>query len=69
MCKDSMNSHNGFMNGPETGYIAHGGELSPNTFDASTNTLRFFKKSETSQQVSCETVQNEFEMIQQSGQR
>ena len=70
MCKDLMSSYNDFMNGSETNNIAHGGALSPdtNTNDPFTSTL-VLEKFETAQQASCETVQNEFETIQQSGQR
>ena len=70
MCKDLMSSYKDFINGPETNNIAHGGALPPdtNTDDPSTSTL-VLEKFETAQQASCETVQNEFETIQQSGQR
>ena len=70
MCEDLMSSYNDFINGPETNNIAHGGALSPdtNTDEPSTSTL-VLEKFETAQQASCETVQNEFETIQQSGQR
>ena len=70
MCKDLMSSYKDFINGPETNNIAHGGALSldTNTDDLSTNTL-ILEKFETAQQASCETVQNKFETIQQSGQR
>ena len=70
MCEDSMSSYNDFINGPETNNIAHGGALSldTNTDDLSTNTL-ILEKFEMTRQASCETAQNKFEMIQQSGQR
>ena len=70
MCKDRMSSYDDYINCPEINNIAHGGALSldTNTDDPSTSTL-VLKKFETAQQASCETVQNKFETIQQSGQR
>ena len=71
MCKDPMSSYDDYINCLETNNIAHGGALflDTNTDDPSTNTLRILEKFETAQQASCETVQNKFETIQQSGQR
>ena len=70
MCKDPISSYDDFINGPETNNIGYEGALflDTNTDDPSTNTL-IFEKFETTEQVSCETVQNKLEMIQQSGQR
>ena len=68
MCKNPLSSYDDYFNGPETINIAYGGALSldTNTDDPSTITL-ILEKFETTQQASCETVQNKLEMIQQSG--